>query len=454
MKEPNSISSMKENSRKTASAQRKISFHNDSVSNQFGASDSLSIIILFILFLAFTLPAQKLELFGYYEPQLMVAQLDDQFYNSAFNKLRLDVSKELDNVSFGANVNYVTYHAKTEWNLLEYLPQQISSQIPAAMQDYFTFYFGDMAQWNSPMPTPRPDRMYLDNAFAKIRYKKADITVGKQQLNMGTGYTWNPTDHFNVKDILDPTYEQTGHNAIRLELAINSKFSIDSYFAPGKKMKNSSAMLKLKSNIGRFDVSVLGLRNQWQRTDYLNPAVVLDPNNGFSTYERSMIGGDLVGELLGLGVWAEGGYTFVDLKKGPGLSNFNDFWELVTGVDYTFDSGLYVMGEFYHNSGLPKRWQDYTLNNWMWYFSTETRAISQDNFFGLIQYPLTDLVTVGGMVIQSISDGSASIAPMLTWSVFQDVELLSYINVNTGQEGQAYAAKLGTGGVIRLRIYF
>lgn len=174
---------------------------------------------------------RELELFGYYEPQLMGTKFGDNFYNAASNKLRLDLSKDWQNVSFGANVNYISYHGKTEWDLFEYLPQNIGDKVPDFMRDYFTFYYGDLAQWVGPVPMPRPDRIFLDNAFAKIRYKKADITVGKQQLNIGTGYTWNPTDFFNVKDVLDPTYEQTGHNAIRLELALNSKLSIDSYFS-------------------------------------------------------------------------------------------------------------------------------------------------------------------------------------------------------------------------------
>ncbi len=411
-----------------------------------------SVAILFQM--SFSLYSQDLEFYGYYEPQLMGAQFGEHFYNSMSNKLRLDMSKDWDNITFGANVNYVTYHAKTEWNLVDYLPKNIGGQIPAAMLDFFTFHFGDMVQWVGPMPTPRPDRIFLDNAFARISYKKADITIGKQQLNMGTGYTWNPTDLFNVKDVLDPTYEQTGHNAVRLELALNSKLSIDSYFAPGEEFKDSGAMLKLKSNVGRFDVSVLGIRNQWQRSDYLNPALLIDPNAAFSTYQRQMLGGDLVGELLGLGVWAEGGYTFVDLQKGAGITNLENFWELVLGLDYTFKSGLYVMGEFYHNSLLPGDWHDYTLNHWMWYFTTETRAISQDNFFGLVQYPLTDLMTVGGMFIGSLSDGSAAIVPMLNWNMFQNIELLTYVNINTGQDGQAYAANLGNGGIVRMRVYF
>ena len=31
--------------------------------------------------------------------------------------------------------------------------------------------------------------------------------MGKQQISLGTGYVWNPTDVFNIKELFDPTYE-------------------------------------------------------------------------------------------------------------------------------------------------------------------------------------------------------------------------------------------------------
>lgn len=406
-------------------------------------------MLLFFLLCPLLLSAQKLNIFGYFEPQYMGAKIGGEFYNIASNKLRFDLAKTMGaNVSFGANFDYITFHGKTEWNLLDYLPATIADQIPAALANAFVFHFGDMVQQVGPMAQPRPDRIFLDNAFVKLTFKKLDMTIGKQQLGMGAGYTWNPTDIFNIKNALDPTYEQPGHNAIRMEYSLGPKLSIDSYWAPGERMQDSRAMLKLKSNVGRFDVSALVIQSRWRRSDYMN---FIAP---FSSYQRRLLGGDFAGELFGLGVWGEGGYTFVDLKDGPGLPSMDDFWEMVFGVDYTFNSGLYVMAEMYHNSQAPNSWQDYSLNDWLWYFSAETKAISRDNLFALVQYPATDLITLGAMVIGSLSDGSAALAPMLTWSLFEDVDLTMYLNYFTGEEGRAYAGNLGDGGLARLRIYF
>lgn len=404
---------------------------------------------LIIYFLPVLLGAKELDIFGYFEPQYMGAELNGNFFNVASNKLRLDLVKDIsNNVSFGANFNYITFHGKTEWNLVDYLPRNISENIPESIYDYFTFHFGDMATWNGVAPQQRPDRIFLDNACIKLSYKKADITLGKQQMGMGTGYTWNPTDLFNTKDILDPTYEQPGHNAVRFDYSINSKLRINSYLSFGEKWDNSGAMLKLKGTMGHFDLSVLGIHKYWQRTNYSN---FMDPP---SLYQRWMVGGDFVGELFGLGLWGEGGYTFTELKQGPGLNSMQNFYEMVLGADYTFSSSLYVMGEIYYNSFMPNKWQDYTLNSWIWYFSSDAKSICRENFFGLVQYPATDLLTVGMMVIASLTDGSAAIAPMLTWNVFQDVDLLMYINYFTGQDGRAFAKNVGNGGLVRVRVYF
>jgi len=70
------------------------------------------------------------------------------------------------------------------------------------------------------------DRTFLDNAYLKLSLKAFDLTVGKQQISLGTGYVWNPTDVFNIKDPLDPTYEQPGHNALRVDVALGNNTTL------------------------------------------------------------------------------------------------------------------------------------------------------------------------------------------------------------------------------------
>lgn len=405
-------------------------------------------IACLLLLLPVLLPAEKLEWSGYFEPQYAGMQVNGQFFNLSSNKLRVDLKKDLsERVSFKGNFDYITYHGKTEWNILDYLPDHITQSIPSAMASMFTLNFGDMVQKVGPMTASRPDRIFLDNANLRLSFKRFDLTVGKQQLSMGTGYTWNPTDLFNTRDILDPTYEQPGHNAIRIDVPLSPACHFTACYVPGEKWKDSARMLKLKSRLGHFDLSVLGIQRIWNLTDY----------NSFQTgvYDRKLVGGDLTGELLGLGVWAEGGYNIVHWHNNSTIiPAVKDHWEMVWGADYTFSSGLYIMAEYYHNSMAPNNWQRYSLNSWMWMFSGEMKTLCRNQVSTLLQYPLTDFITAGSSLIASAGDGSVAFVPMVLYSVFQDVDLTVFGNIYLGREGRAYNSKMGNGGLARLRVYF
>ncbi|MDZ7262377.1 MAG: hypothetical protein ONB05_09775, partial [candidate division KSB1 bacterium] len=94
------------------------------------------------------------------------------------------------------------------------------------------------------------------------------------------------------------------------------------------------------------------------------------------------------------------------------------------------------------------------LNDWMRLITAEQKALSRDQLYGFIQHPLTDLMHLGLSTIVSISDKSLALVPMMNYDMFENVELLVYLNFYLGQEGTAYASNLGNGGLIRARVYF
>lgn len=364
-------------------------------------------------------------LFGYFEPQLMGAYINDEveFLNS--NKLRLDLEAvPTKGVKFGANVNFLVYSGKTSYDIAQYLPEQISAEIPSGEEDSYTLTY--------------EDSIALDNAYVRISSRFADLTVGKQQISYGTGYAWNPSDIFNLKDVLDPTYEQPGHNAMRLDLPLSRSTRIMAVYSPGEKWDVPTALLRLKATVGRFDLSISGISTEWARTVYPE----LTAEKGW----RRLVGGDLVGQLLGLGLWAEYAYNTFEFEK--------DFWEGVAGFDYTFRNELYLLGEIFHNSSAKASSDDYTLTDWMRYFTGERRTLGKTQAYLYSQLPLTELISAGGSVIGCISDESIALVPQLNYSLFQDVELTAFGNFFAGKAGGMYSKDLGNGGLVRLRVYF
>jgi len=384
------------------------------------------ILITAALLVVAAAQAQEVDVFGYFEPQYYGVYFNDTYCQFQSNKLRVDLkSTAIANTEFGADVIFLLYHGKTNWNILDFLPETISSTIPPELRPFYEFDYGDT--------------LYLDNVYARFALNRFAVTVGKQQISLGTGYFANPTDIFNTKDALDPTYEQPGHNALRMDLQVTPRLSFMALYSPIEfDFENSGKLLRAKLGLGHFDLSVLGCETQYTATDFYTFE---------QTHERRRIlGADIVGELVGMGVWAEGIYNFFE--------DSDDGYEFLFGTDYTFESGLYAMLEYHRNSMAESNHEDYDLNDWMRFYVGETKTIASDQIYGLVQYPLTDMLVIGGSVVLSPSDGSAAIIPMIQYSLFQNIELTLMGNVYIGEEGTAYSASLGNGAFLRASVYF
>lgn len=375
---------------------------------------------------------ERLEIRGYFESQLMGTVIKQKSYVLSSNKLRVDLNSDVtENVIFAANFDYITYHGKTEWEILDFLPAEIKKSVPAELQPVYVLPFSE--------------QNFLDNAFLKLIYPGFDLTIGKQQISPGTGYAWNPIDIFNIKDLLDPTYEQPGHNAVRLDLPLGLANSVTALYAPDDSWQNSTKMLQFKGRISHFDYSLIAIEKVWRFHDYRQ---FLPGSAGFLELPetRQLFGASTAGELLGLGVWAEYAHNRMDISR--------DFYELVTGINYTFDFQTYFMLEFYRNTLAKTEYHDYTLNDWMRLLTNEQKAIARDQLYLFVQHPLTDFIDLSLSSIYCLTDGSIALVPTLNYSLAQNTELMAYLNLNIGKAGTAFSENSGNGGMIRARIYF
>jgi len=388
--------------------------------------------ILVILCLSPLLAQEKIDLFGYYEAQYMGAKVKSNTYQLFTNKLRLDLKGQIaDNITLAANINVLTYHGKTNWDVLEFLSDDIVSSIPEELRSLYVI--------------PFENDIVLDNAYVRFRFKPFDLTVGKQQVSLGTGYVWNPTDVFNIKDPLDPTYEQPGHNALRGDVPLGSFHTATVLYSPEDNWRYSTKLLQFKGRMAHFDYYLIGVVRDWVFTDFTR--FDAESMSFEATRERrQMLGASTAGELLGLGVWAEYAYNWMELS--------DDFYELVAGADYTFDFQTFVMVEYYRNTLGKSDYREYDLNDWMRYYAAEQKAISRDQLYAFAQHPVTDLLNLGLINITSFSDGSFAFVPTLFYSLSDNVEIYGYLNINFGKEGKAYSKSQGNGALIRVRVYF
>ncbi len=413
--------------------------------NELFRVDSLNIIkiiaIIFILLFSYTNilafssdSSDDLDIFGYFETQYMPNYLHNEYSQIQSNKLRLDVESNINqNVMFGANFDYINYNGKKIWNILDFFSDDIVSSVPIALRPFYQISY--------------KDTFFLDNAYMKLMFRRFDLTIGKQQISLGSGYAWNPIDVFNYKNLLDPTYEQIGHNAIRLDVMLTNSFYLMCIYAPEDNWENSIKLLRFKGNIGHFDLSANIIEKQWTLTDYFTYYS--------NKYNRKLYAIDLTGELIGLGVWSEIAYNEID--EIDNAIEHKDFWEGIIGCDYTCDFGLYFILEYYHNSSLKtvsSTDEKYNLNDWMQYFMQEKRSLSQEQIYNYISYPLTDLIRLDNSTIININDQSMILIPTFNYSIFENVDCILMGNFNLGEEDTMFGKNLGNGGIVRVKVYF
>ena len=385
----------------------------------------MRLITIILIFTAIPCSIWAADIFGYYEGQYFGFKLNHEFSQVQSNKLRVDLEQyPSDQVKFGANFNFVNHNGTNVFNVLDYLPADVTSEVDPDNWDDYQFAYRDT--------------IFLDNAYLRLSFAKFDLTVGRQQISYGTGYAFNPADVLNIKDALDPTYEQPGKNGIRIDVPLSNRYGLTGVYSPGDDWDNTIRMLRFKGGAGHFDYSLTGAMLEWTENDYLNFEAV--------STKRAMAGFDCAGELLGVGVWFEAAYN--------ALENGSDYSELVAGTDYTFESGFYTMAEYYFNGLGKDDADDYVFNDWMRYLAGEIRSLGQHNLFIYGDYPVSDFVRLGTSVILSASDKSFAAVPLLTYSIFQDVDLTVFGNIYGGEAGGAFSEESGTGGMARLRVYF
>ncbi len=385
---------------------------------------------IIIFFTAQDLLAQEksIEIFGYFEPQLSGVLVDDEFKQLSVNKLRIDIKGAYsERLTFCANFDYLAYFGATTDNLIDYLPNDVKpppeSLIYSMLSEPIELF---------------EDKNFLDNAFIKLVFTRFDLTAGKQQVSPGAGYAWNPTDILNIKNSLDPTYEQPGQNVLRADIPLMDRFNFMLLYGPERNIDRSSKIINLKTRLGHFDFSFTGGDKA---------ATLTSPTTFLAEYEERKIAGfDIVGELLGIGIWGEAAYNDMELSE--------NYFEGLIGADYTFGNGLHLLTELYRNEQGKGDHTRYDLLDWLRFFSGEKKVMSQDQGFIYINYPASDLLSIGASAIISITDGSMVLVPTAAYNFDDNLDISFFGNIYIGADGKSYSSTMGNGVQARARYYF
>ncbi len=232
------------------------------------------------------------------------------------------------------------------------------------------------------------DRFYIRKIFSFGR-----ITIGRQRIAWGTGRIWNPTDLFNP---INPTsfykIEKDGADAISARITLGNFSDLNLVFNPLEKLNQSNYGLRLRSNYGLFDFSLM--------TGKFDGGLVA--------------GADFAGNINDAGIRGEALYSF---RSG----NSPSFFKYILGIDYQFTPKIYGLLEFHFNGQGKKDKYRYEFNKLI-----KGKIINMGRLYvaASFSYEATPLLTLTLTNINNLKDESGFVFVSGNYSLTEN----SYLN--------------------------
>jgi hypothetical protein len=361
---------------------------------------------------------QPPRLSGYLEHQYSASRTVGGWSQLDYDRLRLDLAAVAGrSARVEAAVVWQLYRGNTSVRIRDLLPEVYRPLAPTTA-------------------VVIEDHYYLNHLYAVIPAGAFDLTVGKQYLAWGKAMAFNPTELFRPKNLLEPTYEREGVGALALRLTTGALGDVQAVLVPDGSFETSAKVLRVRQHLAGFDISALAAElHQGVGTSYLGGSA--GPRR-----RRVTLGGDLSGELLGLGVWLEGTWS----------SHEGEEWvELTLGGNCTLPTGTLFTLEGYYD-GRGKWTPPYPLTSWLGRLTGARRTLGRGMVFGMLSHS-GERWTPGLAGVGNTGDRSVVLIPNLAYGFAQDVDFIFNAYLPLGPDGSEFGTS-GGGGFLRLRVYF
>ncbi|MEO1655410.1 MAG: hypothetical protein AAFU64_17845, partial [Bacteroidota bacterium] len=235
----------------------------------------------------------------------------------------------------------------------------------------------------------------IDRAFLTYNRDKWELSLGRQRINWGKTYIWNPNDLFNTYSYLDFDYEERpGTDAIRFQYFLGYASGFELAYAPRGSFEESVLAGLWKFNKWNYDFQVL-----------------------FGNFNDELtVGFGWAGDLWGIGYKGELGYF---IPRGQNQSNFLN---ASISLDYAFPNSLYLQAEFLWNGN----WQDDANPAILFVEPLPANNLFPGKavLFTGLTYQLHPLISTSLSSIMAPGENLYIIVPGLTFSLRNNLDLL------------------------------
>lgn len=273
---------------------------------------------------------------------------------------------------------------------------------------------------NSWIGLSQLDRLMIDYSVGNLQ-----ITVGRQRINWGQAFVWNPNDLFNTYSYFDFDYEEKpGSDAVRVQYYIgeSSKIELSTSINSDEKI---TSMALYKFNTKGYDIQFIG---------------------GVFTESDYVLGGGWSGSIAG------GGFSG-ELTYYHPIENNDDDDSAVTfslHYDYTFSNSLNLQLETLYNGFGADELSSGLSDVLFMDLSPKNLFLTKFALFGSGGYNVTPLFRVLLSGMYGPEGNFLYIGPTLTYSMSNTMELaaigqyysMDTINENLVNSGSALFVRL------------
>jgi hypothetical protein len=286
---------------------------------------------------------------------------------------------------------------------------------------------GDLGDSAGYLLTSAIDRFWFQLSFGNL-----EIKLGRQRINWGQTFVWNPNDIFNSYSYFEVDYpERPGSDALRLQYYTGNASAIE-VAAKIDSANKVTAAGYFRFNALGFDVQLLG---------------------GVYQQEDLMLGTGWSGNVGPTAFRGELSY-FRDLDQ---FRDTTGYFMFSTGVDYTFSNSLWLQVEGLY-SAFAKELDIYSfLQFYAGNLDVKNLGFTTWSFFASVSYPISPLLTGGFASIWYPEWKGFYLGPSVDLSLVNNLDLsliLQHFTAKFDQPGGNGTRENNTFGFLRLKWSF
>ena len=287
------------------------------------------------------------------------------------------------------------FFLKATGDLLNYLGEDFTQS------DSFSYI--ELLHSDTPMKTQSSFRHYTNGAVGAKMYRlyggyqddKNRVVLGLQNITMGVGHIWTPSNLFNPTNTyaLEPD-ETFGVMALSYTHYLNDKSQVYAVVSQ-REDKSAKYAAGYKNSFGTVDVAL----------------------NAIHSNDTQMLAYAIEGDLgeSGIEVRSEGAYIQSDIMTLDGSSEEKKFFQGIVGADYGFQSGVNLTVEALYSSETFR--YDEVLAN----INKELSGnLVMSHFYlgSTLSYDFTIYLSASLLYIESFNDeNSRFVSPSLTYTI-------------------------------------